>query len=83
MKMDEDALFAVIFALFTVCIICVSSLAFWDHNQFRIMYQQVYQKNIECRINTNNSGDTRYVDKLCGKIPSWEEYNKVIQIGNP
>ena len=50
----------------------------YDYNnnqQIRVMYQQVYQKSIECRI-AYEGRDLRYIDSVCGKIPQFGDYTK-------
>ena len=51
------------------------ALSSWDEQQIRVMYQQVYQKSIECRI-AYEGRDLRYIDSVCGAVPKWEDYQK-------
>ena len=49
------------------------ALSSWDEQQIRVMYQQVYQKSIECRI-AYEGRDLRYIDSVCGEVPKFEDY---------
>jgi hypothetical protein len=49
------------------------ALSSWDEQQICVMYQQVYQKSIECRI-AYEGRDLRYIDSVCGEVPKWEDY---------
>ena len=76
MKLNEGAFFAVLFICFTILTGGSISLDYWSANQVRVTYQTAYQKNMECRISTNLQLFTSSVDKICGKIPAWEDYQK-------
>jgi hypothetical protein len=39
-------------------------------------YQQAYTKNQDCRIASQKSGFTKSIEKICGKVPTWEDYQK-------
>ena len=75
MKLNEGAFFAVLFICFTILALSSISLDYWSSNQVRMTYQTSYQKNMECRISTNKNGASS-VDKVCGKIPTLEDYQK-------
>ena len=48
----------------------------YDYNknqQIRVMYQQVYQKSMECRV-AYVGKDPRYIDSVCGAVPKFEDY---------
>ena len=66
---EEGTIFTIGITFF---IILISSLC-WNDNQIRLMYQQVYQKSIECRI-AYEGRDLRYIDSVCGEVPKWEDY---------
>ena len=76
MKLNEGAFFAILFICFTILALGSFSLDYWSSNQVRMTYQTAYQKNMECRISTNKNGFTSSVDKVCGKIPQFEDYQK-------
>ena len=76
MKLNEGAFFAILFICFTILAAGSISLDYWNTNQVRVTYQTSYQKNMECRISTNKNGFTSSVDKVCGKIPVFEDYQK-------
>lgn len=76
MKLNEGAFFAVMFICFTILAAGSISLDYWNTNQVRMIYQTSYQKNMECRISTNKNGFTSSVDRVCGKIPVLEDYQK-------
>jgi len=75
MKLNEGAFFAIAIAGLTMIALCSISLEYWNANQIRVTYQTSYQKNMECRISTNKNGATS-VDRVCGKIPVFEDYQK-------
>ena len=75
MKLNEGALFAICVVALTIICAGSISLDYWNTNQVRMTYQTSYQKNMECRISTNKNGATS-VDRVCGKIPAWEDYQK-------
>ena len=76
MKLNEGAFFAVLIICFMILAGGSISLDYWNTNQIRVTYQTAYQKNMECRISTNLQLFTSSVDKVCGKIPTWEDYQK-------
>ena len=79
MKLNEGAFFAICVVALTIICAGSISLEYWSSNQVRVTYQTAYQKNMECRISTNENnkdGYTSSVDKVCGKIPAWEDYRK-------
>ena len=75
MKLNEGAFFAIAIAGLTMIALCSILLDYWSANQVRMTYQTAYQKNMECRISTNKNGATS-VDRVCGKIPQFEDYQK-------
>ena len=75
MKLNEGAFFAIVFICFTTLAGGSILLDYWNTNQIRVTYQTSYQKNMECRISTNKNGATS-VDRVCGKIPVFEDYQK-------
>ena len=66
-----------LYVLLPLTIICAGSISleYCSSNQVRMTYQTAYQKNMECRISTNKYGATS-VDRVCGKIPVFEDYQK-------
>ena len=75
MKLNEGAFFAICVVALTIICAGSISLEYWSSNQVRMTYQTSYQKNMECRISTNKNGATS-VDRVCGKIPQFEDYQK-------
>ena len=75
MKLNEGAFFAICVVALTIICAVHLSLEYWSSNQVRVTYQTSYQKNMECRISTNKNGATS-VDRVCGKIPQFEDYQK-------
>jgi len=76
MKLNEGAFFAIVFICFAILALGSISLDYWNTNQVRVMYQQSYTKNQDCRIASQKSGFTNSIEKICGKIPTWEDYQK-------
>ena len=76
MKLNEGAFFAILSVGVIILSLSSISLDYWSANQVRVTYQTAYQKNMECRISANKNGYTSSVDKVCGKIPTWEDYQK-------
>jgi len=75
MKLNEGAFFAILSVGVIILALSSISLEYWSANQVRVIYQTAYQKNMECRISTNKNGATS-VDRVCGKIPKLEDYQK-------
>ena len=70
---EEGTIFTIgMLAVFIFFFLLVVS-DYWSSNQVRVMYQQVYQKSIECRI-AYEGRDLRYIDSVCGEIPKFEDY---------
>lgn len=70
---------------FTLCLLVVIpfmllggviSMGYWDEHQVRMMYQQAYAKNQECRMASQKSGFTNSIERICGPIPKFEDYQK-------
>ncbi len=80
MKLNEGAFFAILSVGVIILALSSISLDYWNANQVRVTYQTAYQKNIECRIATSTVKGgvvtSEFVDKVCGKIPTWEDYQK-------
>ena len=76
MKLNEGAFFAICVVALTI--ICAGSifLDYWNANQIRMTYQQAYTKNQDCRIASQKSGFTNSIEKICGKVPVFEDYDK-------
>ncbi len=74
MKLNERAFFAIYLSALTI--ICAGSilLDYWSANQIRVTYQQAYTKNQDCRIASQKSGFTNSIEKICGKVPVFEDY---------
>jgi hypothetical protein len=76
MKLNEGAFFAICVVALTIICAGSISLEYWSSNQVRMTYQTAYQKNMECRISSQKSGFISSVDRVCGKIPTLEDYQK-------
>jgi hypothetical protein len=55
---------------------CLVGMDYWNANQVRVMYQQAYAKNQECRMASQKSGFTNSIERICGPIPKFEDYQK-------
>lgn len=63
------------FALgFFLLIALYITLIFLEDVQERMIYQQAYVKNQECRIASQKSGFTNSIEKICGAVPKFEDY---------
>ena len=82
--MDDNDV--VIFSTFIIGILClvagIIGMSYWDAQQVRVMYQQAYAKyqqayakNMECRVATIQSRGSDFVNKVCGEIPKFEDYD--------
>ena len=76
MKLNEGAFFAIYVVALTIICVGSISLDYWSVNQVRVTYQQAYTKNQDCRIASQKSGFTKSIEKICGKVPTWEDYQK-------
>lgn len=47
---------------------------YWDAQQVRVMYQQAYAKNMDCRSDSKRS--IYEVEKVCGTVPKFEDFVK-------
>ena len=70
---------AIIFSVLVIGILSlfggVIGMSYWDAQQVRVMYQQAYAKNMECRVSITQSKGSDFVNKVCGEIPKFEDYN--------
>lgn len=76
MKLNEGAFFAICVVALTIICAGSISLEYWNANQIRMTYQQAYTKNQDCRIASQKSGFTKSIEKICGKVPVFEDYQK-------
>jgi hypothetical protein len=76
MKLNEGAFFAICVVALTIICAGSISLEYWNANQIRVTYQQAYTKNQDCRIASQKSGFTKSIEKICGKVPVFEDYQK-------
>jgi hypothetical protein len=74
MKLNEGAFFAVVVVALTIICGVSISLDYWNANQIRMTYQQVYSKNQDCRIASQKSGFANSIEKICGAVPKFEDY---------
>ena len=64
------------FALgFFLLIALYITLIFLGEVQERMIYQQAYAKNMECRIAYTHTKGSDFVNKVCGEIPKFEDYD--------
>ena len=76
MRLSEESIVGIIVITGVMVLFAGAvALSFWHEQQIRVMYQQVYQKSIECRI-AYEGRDLRYIDSVCGEIPKFEDYTK-------
>ena len=76
MKLNEGAFFAILSVGVIILVLSSISLDYWNANQIRMTYQQAYTKNQDCRIASQKSGFTNSIEKICGKVPVFEDYQK-------
>ena len=73
---DKDA---IVFSVLVIGILClfagVIGMSYWDAQQVRVMYQQAYAKNMECRIAYTHTKGSDFVNKVYGEIPKFEDYD--------
>ena len=73
---DKDA---IVFSVLVIGILSlfggVIGMNYWDAQQVRVMYQQAYAKNMECRIAYTHTKGSDFVNKVCGEIPKFEDYD--------
>ena len=71
---DKDA---IVFSVLIIGILClfggVIGMSYWDAQQVRVMYQQAYAKNMDCRSDSKRS--IYEIEKVCGPVPKFEDYN--------
>lgn len=77
MKMDQENIAGLIVVAFLIILISIvfGGIA-WDKQQTRLMYSNAYAKNQECRIHSQKTGYTQNVEKICGPIPQFGDYQK-------
>jgi amino acid transporter len=77
MRLDQDNMAGLIVVSFLIVVISIFMGGIvWENQQTRVMYQTAYQKNMECRIASQKSGFTNSIEKICGTVPKFEDYNK-------
>jgi len=74
MKLNEGAFFAIVVVALTIICGVSISLDYWNENQIRMIYQQAYAKNQDCRIASQKSGFANSIEKICGAVPKIEDY---------
>ena len=67
---------AIVFSVLVIGILClfggIIGMSYWDAQQVRVMYQQAYAKNMDCRSNSKRS--IYEIEKVCGPVPKFEDY---------
>ena len=70
---------AIVFSVLIIGILSVFGvvigMTYWDAQQVRVMYQQTYAKNMECRISYTHTKGSDFVNKVCGEILKFEDYD--------
>ena len=74
MKLNEGAFFAIVVVALTIICGVSISLDYWNENQIRMIYQQAYAKNQDCRIVSQKSGFANSIEKICGAVPKFEDF---------
>ena len=64
MKLDPDWMFLTI----PVCVIVAAGVITYDAQQQRVLFQQTYNKNLECRQALKGQTMAR-VNDICGAVP--------------
>jgi predicted negative regulator of RcsB-dependent stress response len=69
---------AIVFSVLVIGILSlfggVIGMNYWDAQQVRVMYQQAYAKNMDCRSDSKRS--IYEIEKVCGSVPNFEDYQK-------
>lgn len=76
MKLGEGEAVAIIVGIIAIVAISAMGLDYWNINQTKVMFNQAYSKNMECRIASQNSGFTNSIEKICGEIPRFKDFQK-------
>ncbi len=64
---------AVLFVFFIA--IVAGAIITYDAQQQRVLFQQTYNKNLECRQALKNNTKS-FVNEICGEIPQIQEFVK-------
>jgi hypothetical protein len=64
MKFDPDWMFLTI----PICVIVAAGVLTYDAQQQRVLFQQTYNKNLECRQALKGQTMVR-VNEICGNVP--------------
>ena len=68
---EIDWLFLFVFSI----IIVAAGVITYDAQQQRALFQQTYNKNLECRQALKNNTKS-FVNEICGEIPQIQEFVK-------
>jgi hypothetical protein len=72
---NKNAILFSVWVIGTLCsFACVIGMNYWDAQQVRVMYQQAYAKNMDCRSDSKRS--IYEIEKVCGSVPKFEDYQK-------
>ena len=70
---NKDTIFFSVLVIGILCFLAgVISMGYWDAQQVRVMYQQAYAKNMDCRSDSKRS--IYEIEKVCGPVPKFEDY---------
>ncbi len=69
-----DELDWIVLSVFFIIIVAATSITYSEQQQ-RALFQQTYNKNLECRQALKNNTKS-FVDEICGEIPQIQEFVK-------
>lgn len=75
MRLSEETIVGII-VITGVMVLFAGAVALssWDEQQIRVMYQQAYTKNMECRTTSSKGTAVYNLEKVCGPVPNFEDY---------
>ena len=69
-----DELDWIVLSVFFIIIVAATSITYSEQQQ-RALFQQTYNKNLECRQALKNNTKS-FVNEICGEIPKIQEFVK-------
>ncbi len=69
-----DELDWIVLSVFFIIIVAATSITYSEQQQ-RALFQQTYNKNLECRQALKNNTKS-FVNEICGEIPQIQEFVK-------
>ena len=73
MKFDEFDWFAIL--IIPISLIVIGGVLTYGEQQQRVLFQQTYNKNLECRQALKDQTVVR-VNEICGEVPVIEDFVK-------